>query len=286
MPHDNGDATAAAAAPAEPAPAPAAAGRVPGDPTAPAPNPGRHIRLGEELPVFCERCGYSLHGLPHVRCGACDVMHFACPECNHHQPINTLRPAFQRMLGRLRSFALTFLLIAKINLLFWPLFGWGGLGMEIAYTYVRQGPGGQYSYRHEKFEPEGALIIFMLALVFGMVARMLLLRWRRGALVGLVIGGLVALALYVGAYIQYLELLQSRSTGDVPTPEGKALFIYMLCGFAGAVAGASTVWGVWLSLVHVFLPKRAAHSLLESQRAMSAPPGAPDRTDATTSVFA
>src|SRR5688500_3369986 len=68
--------------------------------------PPRQARLGEELPIFCERCGYSLNGLPQLRCGACSVLHFSCPECDHHQPINTLRPAFQRILGRLRALGL------------------------------------------------------------------------------------------------------------------------------------------------------------------------------------
>src|SRR4051812_43411991 len=68
--------------------------------------PPPKIRWGEELPIFCEACGYSLNGLGQNRCGECDVLHFACPECNHHQPINTLRPAFQRTLGRLRALGL------------------------------------------------------------------------------------------------------------------------------------------------------------------------------------
>ena len=49
-------------------------------------------KLGEELPIFCERCGYSLHGLPQTRCEHCTILQFHCPECGHHQPINTLRP--------------------------------------------------------------------------------------------------------------------------------------------------------------------------------------------------
>jgi hypothetical protein len=258
----------------------------PGDPAAPPPNPMARIRLGEELPVFCERCGYSLHGLPHVRCGACDVLHFACPECNHHQPINTLRPAFQRMLGRLRSFALAYLVVVKINLFFWPLFGWAALGTEIAYRYASGGRGGGYRYEHDQFVYEGAVIIFLFAAGFGMLGRMALLRWRRGAFVGTAIGALVAFAMYAGAYFQYLMYLQSPVAVDVPRPESDTLFIYMLCGFAGATAGAACVWGVWVSLVHVFLPRRTADALLEWQRSQSAPLGSPDRTDATTSVTA
>src|SRR4051812_1115331 len=79
------------------------------DPT-PGPLLGRtgrpKVRLGEELPIFCEKCGYSLHGLPQGRCERCTILQFHCPECGHHQPINTLRPAAQRMLGRIRAFAL------------------------------------------------------------------------------------------------------------------------------------------------------------------------------------
>jgi hypothetical protein len=46
------------------------------------------------------------------------------------------------------------------------------------------------------------------------------------------------------------------------------------------------VWGIWLSLVHMFLPKRIAMALIEWQRGISAHSAAADRTDATTSVTA
>src|SRR4051812_47630680 len=94
---------------------------------APAPGPAAgspertRVRLGEELPIFCERCGYSLHGLPQTRCERCALLHYACPECNHHQPINTLRPAAQRILGRIRAFALGFWVLIKINYFGWLL---------------------------------------------------------------------------------------------------------------------------------------------------------------------
>src|SRR5215210_5805288 len=32
------------------------------------------VRLGEELPVFCERCGYALHGMPQTRCAHCEIL--------------------------------------------------------------------------------------------------------------------------------------------------------------------------------------------------------------------
>ena len=52
------------------------------------PAPASQIRaskLGEELPIFCERCGYNLNGLPQVRCEHCDILQFHCPECGHHR---------------------------------------------------------------------------------------------------------------------------------------------------------------------------------------------------------
>ena len=32
------------------------------------PSGAGRARVGEELPVFCEQCGYALHGLPQQRC--------------------------------------------------------------------------------------------------------------------------------------------------------------------------------------------------------------------------
>src|SRR3954469_19134607 len=150
----NGDAATTTTAPAPAAVNPAA-------PPREAPPAPRGPRLGEELPIFCERCGYSLNGLTQIRCNRCDVLHFACPECNHHQPINTLRPAVQRALGRLRALGLAVIVFLKINFFFWCLFAWGGLGTEIAYRYdyVMTGASGIRVAQHAKIEPEGVMII-------------------------------------------------------------------------------------------------------------------------------
>jgi hypothetical protein len=257
----------------------------PAAPPREAPSAPAGPRIGEELPIFCERCGYSLNGLTQIRCNRCDVLHFACPECNHHQPINTLRPAVQRALGRLRALGLAVVVFLKINFFFWCLFAWGGLGMDLAYHYnfVRTGPGGVVVYEPRRLDPEAVIIIFLLALAFAMVGRMLLLRWRWGVLVALVIGGLSATAMFVGAMLRYLS--DSRGS-TVPWPGGDALFAYMLSAFLGGLAGGACVWFVWRALAHTFLPRRAATALIEYQRAMSAPPGAKDLTDATTSVTA
>jgi hypothetical protein len=240
----------------------------------------RDARLGEELPIFCERCGYSLNGLTQIRCERCDVLHFACPECNHHQPINTLRPAAQRTLGRLRVFGLAWIVFIKINYFFWPLFAFGVLGTEIAYTWNYNAMSGVAGSRAQApFETEGGTIIFLFSMAYALIGRMLLLRWRRGVLIGLALGGLVALAMEIGALLRYVE--DSR---PLPRPEGEGFILYMFFGFLGALAGAACAWGVWMSLATGFLPKRAATALLEFQRALSLPKSAIDPTDRTTSV--
>src|SRR5215207_2089907 len=89
--------------------------------------------LGEELPIFCERCGYSLHGLTQVRCDHCAVLQFHCPECGHHQPINTLRPAVQAALGRVRAWVLGLLVLVRIAYFIPVLIGWAAAGSEWTY---------------------------------------------------------------------------------------------------------------------------------------------------------
>jgi hypothetical protein len=171
------------------------------------------IPFGEELPVFCERCGYSFNGLPQIRCDACQVLHFSCPECNHHQPINTLRPAFQRVLGRLRALGLALIVFLKIMFFGWILFFWGIGGAEISYRYDRYGPASGYALIPTHFESEGGVVLCLFGMGFGMVGRMLLLRWRRGVIIGLVLGALVVLAMSLGAEMR--DLGDSRS---LPSP--------------------------------------------------------------------
>jgi hypothetical protein len=246
----------------------------------------RQARFGEELPIFCERCGYSLNGLPQLRCDACAVLHFSCPECDHHQPINTLRPAVQRALGRLRSMGLAVIVFLKLNYFGWGLFAWGTGGYAIAYSYSPQpGLGNAYGYGPTEFETIGGIILFLFGLGFAMFGRMFLLRWRHGVLVGLGIAGLIVLALLVGAHLRQWEYMQYR--GDerrLPSPVEAGFVQYLFWAAVGATAGASCAWGIWLSLAHAFLPKRAAVALIEWQRAMSDPVANPRRTDATTSV--
>jgi hypothetical protein len=253
----------------------------------PSPRPGPrlappappHERWGEELPVFCEQCGYSFNGLTQIRCRMCDVLHFSCPECGHHQPINTLRPAFQRVLGRLRALGLALIVFIKMNFFFWVLFAWAGFGTELASHEIYRGFRGNRAFSPRGYQPEIGFLIFIFATAFAAIGRMLLLRWRRGVIIGLTVGGLVVLALIIGVYLQ-----RSWYNEPMPTPFTNAFKKYLLCAVIGGGVGGAAVWGVWMALAHAFLPKRTATSLIEWQRTMSASDPSPTRADAAMSV--
>ncbi len=230
----------------------------------------RAARLGEELPVFCERCGYSLHGLPQVRCERCDVLQFQCPECGHHQAINTLRPAFQRILGRVRGFFLGLSVLIKLNYFGWLLFAWFTAGYAFSYQHqwLQSTPTGAMNFQYVPYEPyPGDLIgVFILAMAFGMVGRMLVLRWRRHWAVGLILGGLTGLAMVLGAWFRVWE----RSE-NIHVPVGEGVYLLASNALAGVMIGALVVWWVWIACVYILLPRRAAEGLIDWQRGLSSP---------------
>jgi hypothetical protein len=240
------------------------------------------IRLGEELPIFCEKCGYALHGLPQHRCGACDLLQFHCPECGHHQPINTLRPAAQKLLGRIRAVLLVLGVFFKINFFGWLLVAWVAMGVNFSYSYdwsaanaqrmaARNAGGGQfqraynsgYSKVPQHLDWEEMLAFSMFGLAFGMVGRMLLLRWRRGHRVGGVLAVLAGLAVALGATIEGAGQNVSRH------PFTREFNLCIASAAVTVALGASIVWGIWVALVTVFLPRRTGQALLEWQANLS-----------------
>jgi hypothetical protein len=254
-------------------------------PTVSPPQKLRSERLGEELPIFCERCGYSLNGLPQGRCADCKILHFHCPECGHRQPINTLRPAVQRILGRLRALWLCFAVLFKLNFFGWLLFAWVAMGVEWSYrwdyhgnrTITRVGPSGgsrtvpQYTLRPRELDLESLAAFGCFGLAFGLVGRMLLLRWRRGYLIGLVLGGLVIAAVLIGARFRQWDL---RYQGGAQTgPFTWDLLAVTLEGAAMVVIGAWIAWPIWMVLVKLFLPTRTSNALLEWQKSLAGPVG-------------
>lgn len=243
--------------------------------------PTRRLPLGEELPIFCERCGYCLHGMAQQVCELCTVRQFHCPECGHHQPINTLRPAVQKVLGRVRAFFIVLSLLFKICFFGWLLFGWVMMGYEWSYDYQRGRQyavsGGAGMITSHGFGPReldtGQLIAFgMFGFLFGTFGRMLLLRWRSGLKVGLVLAGLVCVAVSIGAMWRKLEREQDRLI--LPQPFTTDLLISIAMAVLTLVLGASIVWGIWTALAHIFLPRRTSEALLEWQRSQSNPAAA------------
>jgi hypothetical protein len=236
---------------------------------------GGRVRLGEELPIFCERCGYALHGLPQQRCDRCAILQFACPECGHRQPINTLRPAAQRVLGRLRAFALGLWVLFKLNFFGWLLFAWFGMGVEWSYRFNSfRDPANPNNWRYQMIprpvDVEAAVAFAIFSLAFGMFGRMLLLRWRRGWAVGGVLAVLVLLAAYLGAWFR--ANVDFRNRGIV-MPLGLDFQMLLIGAALMIIFAAVVVWPIWLALTHLFLPDRTAKALLEWQR--SIPAGAP-----------
>ena len=213
--------------------------------TAPSIVPAREQpKLGEELPVFCERCGYSLHGLAQIRCEHCTILQFHCPECGHHQPINTLRPAAQTILGRIRGGWLAMVIFFKLNLIGWMLFAWVGMGANWAYGYknVRTTVNGALTYQTRVttavMTRDAVLAFVLFAVPFGMVLRMTLLRWKRGWAVGLVLASLVMCAIALGATVRRLDRY-----AHFPSPYHKDLLMLMGLAFLSIVLGLQRLSG-------------------------------------------
>jgi hypothetical protein len=230
----------------------------------------RRVPLGEELPLFCERCGYALHGLPQSRCDHCRILHFACPECGHHQPINTLRPAAQRVLARLRFLALGLWVLFKLNFFGWLLIAAFSMGAEWGYSFhyvstaVAGGPPAwtyQITPRQVDFEAVVAFTFFGLG--FGLFGRMLLLRWRRGWAVGLVLAALVLLAFELGARFAWGGL---AGRGVEVPPLGRYYHLLAAGAALAVVLGAAVAWPLWRAVAHLFLPAAAARAMLDWQR--------------------
>lgn len=214
------------------------------------------IHLGEELPIFCEKCGYLLHGSPQVRCQICTILQFQCPECGHHQPINTLRPAAQRVLGRMRAWWLGLSVLVRINYFGWLLVAWFAMGEEWHYK--------PYGYG-QNFLMEMVLAFGLFGLLFGMVSRMLLLRWRKSAMVGGTLAVLVIAAVMLGSYVRLQEMTKGGNKVRLTDGFGVALTL----GVIGVVVGAMIVWPIWVALAKLFLPARSAKALLDWQQSLS-----------------
>ena len=273
----SGELRAVAASLGQPPRAPAPAAPFPDAPDTVSTTELPKVKLGEELPIFCERCGYALHGLPQQRCGRCEILHFSCPECGHHQPINTLRPAAQRVLGRVRGFVLGCWVFFKLNYFGWLLFAWFAMGIEWSYNFrpIRTDPNNPNAWSYQiiprPVDIEASMAFGIFALAFGMVSRMFLLRWRRGWAVGCVLAALVMLAVHLGAWFR--STMDFGGRGAVVLPMGIDMHVLIIATGVTLLFAAVVVWPIWLALVHLFLPARTARALLDWQRSIPDAPG-------------
>lgn len=225
------------------------------------------VPLGAELPLFCERCGYSLNALPQVRCDHCELLQFHCPECGHHQPINTLRPAMQRTLGRLRALFLGLLAFFKLNWFGWHFFFWIVMGHEWAYTYSRN------SGNMQALTPnlETVMAFALYGTIIGVLSRLLLLRWRSGVLVGVVVASVYCMALVLGFNwrVSTRNLYGNSGWDGGLLTAGRIGMIFLT--FVVITATAAAAWPVWAGFVRIVMPQRAGSALLEWQRSLSDP---------------
>jgi hypothetical protein len=224
-------------------------------------------KLGEELPLFCEKCGYGLQGAPQIRCEHCNILQFHCPECGHHQPINTLRPAAQRIIGRLRAVWLGWVMLFKLNYFGWLLFAWFAMGVEWSYSYdyYRMNNTGRARLQQAEVSFEMLLGFGTFALAFGLVSRIFLLRWRNSRIVGLVLCGLVLLAVYLGVQFRFAFIGNTQSAWTL-SPSWMALFGWT----AGLLfLGCLIAWPVWVGLARLFLPPGTAEQFIRHQRSLS-----------------
>jgi len=126
-------------------------------------------------------------------------------------------------------------------------------------------------YNHRYFEDDTIIGFGIFALSYGTISRMLLLRWRRGFLVGLILAATVLIALIGGMIWRRYEL---RYYSDGSLDFSMLLFttdwpLLMLYTAVMTLLGACLAWSLWTALVHLFLPRRAAAIVLDWQRSLS-----------------
>jgi hypothetical protein len=240
--------------------------------------------LGNEVAVFCEKCGYCLNGSPPIRCEHCSILHFRCTECNHVQTLNVLQPVLKTWLGRLGKGWQVFTVLCKIAIFAYLLIGWFVLGYELSYQrqwqYDLRGNPIYNSYQLKSLEYDIGFVIgaFCFGLLYGMFARMLLMRWKRSLYVGYWLAGLALIAGLIGAMSRKIDLAQSAANQAATAPKTISAIVlpgsflspaFILCAtlvVMMTITGALIVWPIWSGLVKLFLPTGYAKALLHWQR--------------------
>lgn len=169
--------------------------------------------LSEELPLFCDGCGYSLHGQQQIVCSECGLRHFHCPECGKRQSINTWRPAAFRTFGRLRMMGLWIVVIIKLALMATMVMVTIALASDLSRS-LREPFLGQFnrsSFYYSIRSPNVAqtVVMIVVAALVAATARMLFLRFRSGFLVGVAFAMVILGCFLVGGTERVLINLTS-----------------------------------------------------------------------------
>jgi vacuolar-type H+-ATPase subunit I/STV1 len=115
---------------------------------------------------------------------------------------------------------------------------------------------------------DAALAFGIFGLAWGIFARMLLLRWKHGWKVGVILACLALTAIWIGVVVRRVDLSAAEQL-EHPWPFHRGFIEMTLIGAGFIILGASIAWPVWVMLVKAFLPKRTSDALIEWQKALS-----------------
>jgi hypothetical protein len=228
--------------------------------------------FAEETVLFCESCGSATHAVEPAACPACRLSHVTCGSCGGKQRVTPLRPVMQESVARSIAVVLSVVTLVQGGIMAGALIGWfvGGHESVTVYRYepapVANRTGvvktpytmmtGQVPMDWESVE---AKICILLAAQFAVVARMMMLRWKHGMLVGLAVGVATA-GVFAGGMI--CRFLEPNSPVAWFAPQTVAVLGMMV---VAAMLAAGVAAPVWRLCVRAFLPKRLAEAVLRWQ---------------------
>jgi hypothetical protein len=190
----------------------------------------------DDLPVFCEKCGYHLNALPATVCPACAMVGLRCPECGHRQHANSARPAVIRAIGRLRGVFLVLAALMRTTLCGVVAMIWAAAGTDSHRLLASP----SQMMGHSDY-----LLIGLGAVLSTLGLRMVLVpaKWR-------ILPPLLATLIPAGGFVagMWISLPRSQATDlSIPlTTFARTLLPWMV---AGAVLGGMHVrllsWAMW-----------------------------------------
>jgi len=244
------------------------------------------IKLGEEMPIFCRRCGAVLHGMEVVACEKCALPHFHCPQCGNDELVHTLRPAVAPVANRAALAGLTLWVGCKILFFLWFFFVCWALSLKLSYRLVRTASFSTHLHWQDMYhyQPLEINLGVMLAcgicgFLFGGVGRLLLLGWRKGIYVGLTLALLLDGVLIWGAMTRLMmlvhrehpDLQHAADTVALTARWSNGMLVTLLWTSAMVILAASIARPVALGMVRLMTPRRWSQAILRWESAWAQP---------------